>query len=170
MLVFWVVTPCGLEATFREWYCLQLQGSMSLQNIGIYLQIYTASQHRWRTQTFSPPWEPQISYKLLDDQTDGTHTNEQLRRAMAQAVRHRPLTTVGRVRAWVSPCGIGGGQSSTGRDFSPSPSVFSCQHHSTVALHTYILPRGWITGPLVAADQRQSHSIYMSNKNEVLSQ
>jgi hypothetical protein len=38
---------------------------------------------------------------------------------MAQAVSRRPLTAEARVRSWVSPCGISGGQSGTGTGFSP---------------------------------------------------
>jgi hypothetical protein len=53
--------------------------------------------------------------------------------AMAQAVRRRPLTAEARVRSWVSPCEICGGQSGTGTGFSPSTSVFPCQFHSTGA-------------------------------------
>jgi hypothetical protein len=54
-------------------------------------------------------------------------------RAMAQAVSLRPLTAEARVRSRVSPCGICGGQSSTGTGFSPNTSVFTCQLHSTGA-------------------------------------
>jgi hypothetical protein len=53
-------------------------------------------------------------------------------RDIAQVVSRRPLTAESRVRTWVNPCRICGGQSGTGRDLSPSSSVFSCQYHSTV--------------------------------------
>jgi hypothetical protein len=54
-------------------------------------------------------------------------------RAMAQAVSRRPLTAEARVQSRVSPCGICGGQSSTGTGFSPITSVVPCQFHSTGA-------------------------------------
>jgi hypothetical protein len=53
--------------------------------------------------------------------------------AMAQAVSRRPPTAEARVRYRVSPCGICGGQSGPGTDFSPSTSVFPCRFHSTGA-------------------------------------
>jgi hypothetical protein len=52
---------------------------------------------------------------------------------MAQAVSRRPLTAEARVRYRVIPCGICGGQSGTGTDFSPITLVFPCQFHSTGA-------------------------------------
>jgi hypothetical protein len=58
---------------------------------------------------------------------------------MAQVVSRRPLTVEARVRAPVNPCGICGGQSGTGTDFSPSSSVVPCQYHPTVALQTHII-------------------------------
>jgi hypothetical protein len=61
---------------------------------------------------------------------------------MAQAVSHRPHTTDAQVHAWVNPCGICGGQSSTGTRFSPSSLVFPCQYHFTMALHANISPEG----------------------------
>ena len=51
-------------------------------------------------------------------------------RAMARAVNRRSLTAEAQVRSLVSPCGICGGQSGNGTDFSPSTSVFPCQLYS----------------------------------------
>jgi hypothetical protein len=68
-------------------------------------------------------------------------------RGVSQAVSRRPLTAEAPVRARVSPCGICGGQSGTWTSFSPSSSVFLCQYHSTVALHTQwpiTGRRGWV--------------------------
>jgi hypothetical protein len=45
-------------------------------------------------------------------------------RAMAQAVSRRPPTAEARVRSWVSPRGICGGQSGTGPEFFGSPVNF----------------------------------------------
>jgi hypothetical protein len=56
---------------------------------------------------------------------------------MAQAVSRRPLTAEFRVRAQVNPRGICG-QSGIRTGVSPSSSVFLCQNHSTVVLHTHI--------------------------------
>jgi hypothetical protein len=53
--------------------------------------------------------------------------------AMAQAVSRRPLTAYARVRSRVSPCGICGGQSGTGRGFSPQYFGLPSQFHSTGA-------------------------------------
>jgi hypothetical protein len=75
---------------------------------------------------------------------------------MAQAVSHRPLTAESRVRALVNPCGICSEQSGTGTGFSQSSSVFPCQYHSTVVLHTHISSGWWTICLLVAAVQRRS--------------
>jgi hypothetical protein len=56
MLVFWVVTPCGLTGRYQRFegtYCLDIQplahtaffrvedgGSIFLRNVGIYLQVH----------------------------------------------------------------------------------------------------------------------------------
>jgi hypothetical protein len=59
-------------------------------------------------------------------------------RATAQAVSRRFLIAWARIRTRINPYGICGGPSGTGTGFSPSSSVFPCQYHSTVALHTHI--------------------------------
>jgi hypothetical protein len=62
-----------------------------------------------------------------------------LGRVMAQGVSRRPLAAEVRVHAQVNPCRFCGGQSGTGTGFSLSSSVFPCQYHSTIALHTHII-------------------------------
>jgi hypothetical protein len=59
--------------------------------------------------------------------------------AVAQAVSCRPLTAKTWVCTWVSPRRTCGGQSDTWTGFSLSSSVFSCQYHITMALHTRII-------------------------------
>jgi hypothetical protein len=75
---------------------------------------------------------------------------------MAQVVNRRPLITEARIRVWVSPCGICGGQSGTGTGLSQISLVFPCQYHSTVVLHTHLSPGRCTIGALVAAIQRHS--------------
>jgi hypothetical protein len=75
---------------------------------------------------------------------------------MVQAVGRRPLTSEARVRAWVSPCVICGGQRGTGTGFSLTSSAFPSQYLSTVALRTPTSPGGLTIGLLVAAVQRHS--------------
>jgi hypothetical protein len=64
MLVFWVVTPCGLvrgHQHFGGTYCLHLQHfGMFLRNVGIYLQVHTVLRPRKPTSTSAWPDE-QIS-------------------------------------------------------------------------------------------------------------
>jgi hypothetical protein len=79
------------------------------------------------------------SSQLYLDTLDIPVTNYAAGRAMTQVVSHRPLTTEARVRAWVNPCGICGGQSGTGTGFSPSSSVFPSIYHSIIALQTHII-------------------------------
>jgi hypothetical protein len=62
--------------------------------------------------------------------------------ATAQTVSRRPLTPEPRVRGRKNSCGICGGQRSNGTCSSPKSSVFPCQYHSIVTLHTHICSRG----------------------------
>jgi len=61
-------------------------------------------------------------------------TNKQTNRGrtIAQAVSHRPVTAEPRVRSWVTPCEMCGGQNGTWRFYSDH-SVFPCLCHSTNA-------------------------------------
>jgi hypothetical protein len=79
---------------------------------------------------------------------------------MAQAVSRRPLSAEARVRARLSPCGIWGGRSGTGPDFSLSFSVYLCQYDHTMAVRSHASPGGRTIGLLVAAAfQRQFRPI-----------
>jgi hypothetical protein len=60
------------------------------------------------------------------------------RSCMAQVVSRLPYIPEARVRAWVCPCGICGGQSDTVIVFSQSSSVFPSQYHFTVFPFSYI--------------------------------
>jgi hypothetical protein len=72
---------------------------------------------------------------------------------MAQVVSRLHLTAEARV----NPCGIWGAQSGTVAGFSRSYSVFSCQYHSTVTIHTLGMNSG-------RSSETLSQLIDMSNK------
>jgi hypothetical protein len=79
-------------------------------------------------------------------------------RAMAQAVSRR-------AEVRVNPCGICGGQSGTGAGFSPTSSVFPCQHNSTLALYSHIT-WGMNNRPVGGrSSEIQSHPIDMNKKS-----
>lgn len=42
----------------------EVEGSMSLRDVGAYLQVHKALQHTRPTSTSSPTWDPQTSYRL----------------------------------------------------------------------------------------------------------
>jgi hypothetical protein len=88
-------------------------------------------------------------------------------RSMAQAVSLQPLITMAQVCAQVSPCGICGAQSGTGSCFSLSSSVFVCQYHSTVTLHTHISSEEWIKGafPWTRTTRTKTSTILCCNVN-----
>jgi hypothetical protein len=58
-LLFWVVTACRLVGRYQRFGETFSLHSSTLQNIGIYLQVYTTSQPR--TSSSSPQWELQIA-------------------------------------------------------------------------------------------------------------
>jgi hypothetical protein len=105
-----------------------------------------------------------FSTSALDRVSDQRHASAalfprerapQCGRAMAQVVSHRPLTAEALVRARVNPCGICGGQSGAGIDFSPSSSVFPSVSFHRRSLNS-ISFGGWTVCALVAAVQRRS--------------
>jgi hypothetical protein len=62
MLVFWVVTPCGLVGRYQHFggmyytaffFSPEDEGSMFLRNAGIYLQVHMALLPRRPTSTVS---------------------------------------------------------------------------------------------------------------------
>jgi hypothetical protein len=85
-------------------------------------------------------------------------------RAMAQAVSWRHVAAEARFRALVSPYWIFSGHGGTGTDFSPSSSVFACQYHSTVVLHTHV-SHNTATG--VRSSETSSHPIDMNKMTSV---
>jgi hypothetical protein len=83
---------------------LQRDGSLKSHNVVLSLR------KMWNNSTL---WSVKMSSESLnlEDLRDG--------RAMARAVSRRPLTAEARVRFWISPYGICGGQSGTGTGFPP---------------------------------------------------
>jgi hypothetical protein len=79
-------------------------------------------------------------------------------RAKARPFSHRPLTAETCVRAQLSPCDICAGQSVTGTGFSPSTSIFPCQHHTTKAPYSTLLPDGQTAQSLGTFEQRLARS------------
>jgi hypothetical protein len=88
-------------------------------------------------------------------------------RVTAQAVSRRPLTAETRIRARVSLCEVCGGQSGTGTGCSLSFSVFPCQYHTTVDIHSHIIWGVYSRPGRSRNSETYSHPIDM-NKNNYL--
>jgi hypothetical protein len=82
---------------------------------------------------------------------------------MAQVVSRRPLTAEVWVHASVSSCEICGGQSGTRTSFSLSSSIYPCQYHSTIPLHTHHL--GMNKRPVSDHTSETASPIDMNNSN-----
>jgi hypothetical protein len=100
-----------------------------------------------------------LSKSLGKDPSDG--------RAVAQAVSRRFSTAAVLVRAWVSLCGICGGQSGTRADFLrvlgfTLPSIPPTAPHSSSS----IIIRGWYNRPVVASVIVDSVSFHPKKKKE----
>jgi hypothetical protein len=67
-------------------------------------------------------------------------TKEELSRTMAQTVIRRPFTTEARINARVSHVGCAANKVALGQVYFRLPSVFLCQYHYIVVLHTHISP------------------------------
>jgi hypothetical protein len=85
-------------------------GSMFLQNVGIYLQVHSASLPSRSTPVSSTPWEPQISYKWLF----ACVSPQRLKQSMSIQSNLRTVHA-----------GLGGASGIT-VGFSPRNSVFLC--------------------------------------------
>ena len=66
-----------------------------------------------------------------------SHFSLQTGRAKNQAVSCQLLISEARAQPSTSSCEITGGQNGTGKDFSPSTSVFPCQYHFTCAPNSF---------------------------------
>jgi hypothetical protein len=76
--------------------------------------------------------------------------NNQIRNAIAQAASHRLLTAEAGILAQVSPCGICGGQSGSGTDFSQVTLSLSF-HRSSLFTHMSsgaVVTNLWFANPL----------------------
>lgn len=82
-----------------------------------------------RTTSWSVLRRNKPSYSWKDQRVPGTVP-------WLEGVSDRLLTAEDRVRSKTGPCGIYGGKSGGGTDFSPSTSAFPRQYHSTM-LHNH---------------------------------
>jgi hypothetical protein len=64
-MLFWVLAPCILVGRCQcQSFSTEEGDNMFLRNAGIYRQVYKAPKSR-RTSSSSPPWKPQILYRVI---------------------------------------------------------------------------------------------------------
>jgi hypothetical protein len=83
-----------------------------------------------------------LQFEVLNINEFMLYQNEELlvkSHSVVQAVSCWPVTAEAGLQSQVSPCGICGGQISTGTRFSLSTSGLSSQYYSTVAVYLPIL-------------------------------
>jgi hypothetical protein len=80
--------------------------------------------------------KPQSAYCTVRTESLNTRHTSLSGRAMAHAVSCRPHTAKARLQSQARPPEVCGGKTGNGAGFSPSTSVFPCQHYYNKALYS----------------------------------